>query len=704
MKVKEEKGIKRTSILNVFIIIAFLAIIITLITIESVNREKYKDMENIVSSYEVVVDAARGDIVDRNGNPLVTNKQGNSLIFNAAFFPSQKEQKQRNDIILKLTKLFKANKLEYNDDFPIVVGSNGEFEFQEDKDADIKWIKSDDFLKLNDYATAKNCMDEIIKKFELKGYSKLDQRDIASILVQMQKNGFSKQYPYEFATDVPTKMVGFIMEDGETYKGVQVSVDADREYPDGTVAPHILGRTTSISPSIYKEKKQDYKEQHMKLVNKHATKRELDDLERNKYAITDKYGEFGIEKYAEEYLRGTKGVKTVTVDTQGNTNESYSIEPQQGNTVILTIDKNLQDVAQKALKAKVDSMPNKNGKAPAAAAVVLDVHSGEILACATYPSYDISQYAEKYSDLAKDENVPLWNRALRSTYQPGSTFKPLVALAGLETGTINENTIFTCHRIFDYHDHIYKCTHNHGPIDVKEAIHQSCNIFFYKTGDKLGIKKIDEYGSIFGLGQKTGVELPEAEGVIASPEYRKSVGGKWWIGDTVQAAIGQSDHLFTPIQLANYVATIANGGTRYVPHFIKTIKTADNSKVVLDKGKQVTLKTSISKKNYDIVREGMLRVGTEGHCANVLKNLPVKVAAKTGTSTVRNKVHGKYIEYNNGFLISFAPYENPQIAIAVVVETAGSGASTASISRDIYDYYFKNKGVTPTQEYNQLLS
>lgn len=705
MRQKKMK-LKRSFVLRLIISFSFLFIVGVLFKVQIIDMDIYSTTNRIVKIDNVVVDSARGDILDRNGNPIVTNIQVNSLVFNAAFFPDAKNhQKDRNKIVNNLIKLFRDNGKEYIDELPILLDGNGEFVFNKQQEKDIKYLKSKDVLNLNDYATAQNCMDELVSRYSLEKYTKKEQRDIASVLIQMKKECFSKRYPYTFAKDVPTTLIAKVMESSDFYKGVEVNIEANRFYTQGDLAPHVIGRTAPIDEKTYKEKKQEYKQLNEKLQKQNASQEEIDNLERNKYNITDSYGQFGIENYAEKYLRGTRGVKTVTVDTKGKIGESYTVEPTQGDTVVLTIDKNLQNVAQDALKSKVDSIKAETGDPCAAAVVAIDVHTGEILACASYPSYDISTYSQDYSKLAKDPRAPLWNRALKSTYQPGSTFKPLVAIAALENGTINKDTIVKCKRLYTYFEgRPFKCLSSHGPLSVVKAIQESCNIFFYETGRRLGINMMDNYASRFGLGQATGVEIPEASGVLASIEYRESKGKRWQGGDTVQAAIGQSDHLFTPIQLANYVATIANGGTRYVPHFIKSIKSADLSKTKVDKQPQVATETGVSSKNMNIVKEGMLRVTTRGYCRKWFDHLPIKVGAKTGTSTVVQKINGVLVDSTNGFFVSFAPYENPEIAVGIVVETAKSGGSTSSIATSIYDYYFSNKGVKQVQQSNQLLS
>lgn len=703
---RSKRNRSRTIILNSVILIIFVAFFGALVKIQLIDKELYATEKNIVDTYNVVVDSARGEILDRNGNPIVTNRQGNSLVLNAAYFPSGKEQTKRNEILYGLIKLFEESGTAYVDTLPITIDASGSAAFLPDRKSDIEWLKSKDMLNLNSYATAENCMDALIKRYNLEKYSRADARKIASVCAQMKREFFSKSYPYVFAQDVSTVLVSKIMENSGFYKGVEVNIEPYRTFVDGTLAPHIIGRVTSITGDKYKKNKKETEELVRKLEREGASQTKIDAVKRNAYGITDEYGEFGIENYAEQYLRGTKGVKTVSTDINGKVSTKFTVEPKQGDTVILTIDKNLQMVAQQALKNRVESLKISSPLPHAAAVVVLKVDTGEILACATYPSYDISTYKEDYVQLSTNPDVPLWNRALKSTYEPGSTFKPLVAIAALEKGTIDEHFTYNCPGYYDYFKDMrpFKCQGVHRTVNVVEAINQSCNTFFYETGRLLKIENMNEYGSMFGLGQVTGVELPEAAGILASREYGESVRGKWNPGDTIQAAIGQSDNLFTPLQLANYVATIANGGTRHVPHFIKSIKSYDYKTTTIEKEPEIAVETGVSKKNLDLVREGMLRVGTVGFCRNAFKNLPVKAAAKTGTSEIVKVINGVKHEGNNGFLISYAPFENPEIAIAVVVETADKGSLTAVVAADIYQYYFSSKTVDSAQGYNQLLS
>ncbi len=695
-------GIKKSRMTVEYVIIAvFLAVLIGFMIYNMLINES--NVGN-VGAYTTTVDAARGDILDRNGQPLVTNKKGNSITLEASEFPSAKQQGARNKEIQSLIKLFEANNVEYLHDMPIVLdGGTYKFQITDTKGKDfVKWMKGSDELKLNSYATAENCMTAIIKKFQLQGYSKEDALKIGAVDMQMERDGFGPSFPYTFADNVPNQLVTIIMENKGFYKGVTNTIKSYRTYVDGSIAPHILGRTNDINQEKYEEEQKNLKQELRKAKNKD----EAEDLARNAYSIHDTYGSSGIELAFEDYLRGTRGEKTVTTNDDGTKEETYTIEPKQGDSVVLTIDKDLQVVAQNALASTVHSVGGGGGRAAAGACVVQNVNTGEILACASYPTYDNSEWKEKYSEWAKDSNQPLWNRACMSLYEPGSTFKPCTAIAALETGTINENFYYPCTGKYPYLGHVFEDAHGtaHGSVNVVSAINVSCNSFFYDVGRRLGIEKIDEWATNFGLGQKTGVEIAEATGHVSSPEERRAAGGTWYAGDVITTAIGESDNQFTLLQLSNYVSTIANGGTRYQQHFVKSIKSADYKETVLQNEPTVKQKLNIHPKNLALVKRGMYLVGTIGFCRKAFSGLPVKVGAKTGTSDVVKIINGHRVAGNNGFLISFAPFEKPEISVVVCIETADAGAKTASCAAKIYDYYFSKKNVPSVQGYNTVLS
>lgn len=679
---EEKKGRFIAMIAIFFCLIA--VFVFTLAKNQLINAKK-EISSNTASVESTEVKATRGQIFDRNGNVIVGNRQGNDVVFNATEFPEFSKQEERNKLIKSLIDLFEKNNVKWNDDMPIVIDSNGNYQFTADRDKDIKTMKSRDILRLNKYATADDCMRELIERYKLESYSKADARKIASVCYEMKINNFNSANPYTFATDVSDLVASVIKENSSFYKGVDVQVVNYREYTDGTLAPHIIGVTGVISAEEYAQLKNDG------------------------YDMDDIVGKTGIEQLYEKQLKGNNGKKIVTTSLDGKqTTVTEGLE--NGENVFLTLDAGLQKVTQDALAAKINSLDsvNKGG----GAAVVMNCKTGEILACATYPSYDLKTYYKDYSKLAKDANSPLYNRALLSTYAPGSTAKVSTAIGILEEGVANENSTIECTGTYKYG---LVCNNNPETttIDIRTAIQDSCNIYFYHFGGELlGIEKMNMYREMLGLGQPTGIELEENTGVLDSPSYRASIGQRWETGFSLQSAIGQAGNLFTPLQLCNYVSTIANGGTRYSAHIVKAIYSSDNSTVIEEKKPEVVCETGFKKKNIQIIKEGMRRVATvtlEGSFDDAI----VPVACKTGTSTLEKTINGKTGIYTNGFLITFAPYDDPEICVSVAVEGAYSGGSLAPIASSVYNYYYKNMTTVDgnsdeqeennTNEYSDLL-
>lgn len=645
----------------------------TLYDIQIVNGEYYRAQNSTLSTYTVTIEAARGEIVDRNGNPLVTNRQGNSIILDAAYFPSSEENDERNAIIMNLIELFEANGEEYVNNLPLVQSADG-IAFTEDEDA-VATMKSEDMFNLQSYATAQNCFDAMVEKYGLEGYDTATALKIGSIRYELTRLLFSIENPVTIADDVSDETVAAIKEDQQTYLGADVLAVAYREYADSTLAPHILGSVRKINAEEYAE------------------------LRDEGYGINDTIGESGIEAAMESELRGTPGELTITIDADGNVSEEITKEPIQGNTVVLTIDRDLQRIAQQQLEITCNEV---SASQSAGAVVVEDVNTGAILAAASYPTYDLQDYYDSYSSLASNSRQPLFNRFALGTYAPGSTFKPAMACAALEEGVIDESTTFRCGGVWQYYDVTFRCLNSraHGSENVREALRDSCNIFFYNCADRLGISKMNEYASMFGLGEKTGVEISEAAGVLAGPASAERYNRTWQMGDTIQSGIGQSDNLFTPLQLANYCATVANGGTKYEMHFVQAVINT-SSGTIEETGATVAEELPISDNTFNIVHEGMRMVAQQYTLSNIFSDSGVDVACKTGTSQViRN---GE--EANNGFLITFAPYENPEISIASAIELAGSGTSTAEITASIIEYYYSNNtDEQPAQNTGTLLS
>lgn len=683
MNVKQRKT---RTILSVVLIASILILYAgRLVNLQLVHGADYAEQGDFKSVRNVKVEAARGEILDRNGNPIVTNRQGNSIILDSAYFPKGDNKKQ-NDIILALIRLFESRGEAWINDLPLTFAADGSASYAADREKDIETMKGTDFLDLNPYATAQNCYDAMVEKFGLADYATDDAHKIAAVRYGMMMVLFPTEVSaYTFAEDVSTTLASIIKENSATYTGADVQVVPYREYTSGTFAPHIIGRTAAIDADEYKEKKS------------------------SGYAITDEIGKFGIEQYAERYLRGTNGFKRVTTKSTGEVEEEYTETPEQGSTVILTLDWALQNATQQALDDSVAKLASA-GNYPYASgsAVVIDVRNGDILACASNPNYDITQYAEKYTELSTASNSPLWNRPLLSAYAPGSSFKPGMALAGLEEGIITKDSTIKCSRPYwRFTDVAFGCLgigHANGSaINVTDALKYSCNIFFYEVGYQLGIDRIDEYAAKYGFGQNTGVELPEEDGVISSPGYAEEMANllgsdpntAWTEGMIIQSAIGQAYNLMTPLQMANYCAMIANGGTRYVPHFIKSIKSYDYSETLVDNSTgTVAAREDFSAENIAIVKQGMYEMatyrGNDAYRLNEGRLGEIGVAAKSGTPQVDrlNETTGQLETRNNGFLIAFAPYDDPQIAICVTIEDGYHSRYAVNVAKAILEQYF----------------
>lgn len=656
------------SIAAVIIILAIIAgFIVDLYTIQIRDNEYYAKQNNTVDTYVVPIEAARGEIVDRNGNSLVTNRQGNSIVLNAVYFPPASDNEQRNRIIYNLIKLFESNDEEYAQNLPLKITKNGTVVF-DGEEQDIETMKSADMLNLQPYATAQNCYDAVMEKYEIEGYDAQTALKIGNIRYELTRLLFSYENPVTIADDVSDETVAKIKEDKKTYLGADVKVVAYREYVDSTIAVHILGTVRKINAEEYKEKKDEG------------------------YGINDQIGESGIEQAMESELRGTPGELTITVDKDGNITEEVTKQPVQGNTIVLTIDRDLQVLAQNKLKEVCDKV---DASSSAGAVVVEDCNSGEVLAAASYPTFDLDDYYDKYDELSSNPRNPLWSRFALGTYAPGSTFKPVTACAALEEGTITPSTTYVCVGQQTFFGQPFQCLHGnaHGTENVRTALRDSCNMFFYNTALDTGIDVIDEYATAFGLGQKTGVEITEAAGMLSSPDNREKAGGVWRIGDTMTTAIGLSDNLFTPLQLANYCSTVANGGTRYEMHFVKSV-IETSSGIVNEKQITEAEHIELSQTTLDNVHEGMRMVATSGGPNLIFNNLKTQVACKTGTSEVI--VNG--VKRNNGFLITYAPYKNPEIAVSSVVELAGSGSETAEMTAAIIDYWYQNNTDAKTNQ------
>lgn len=659
-------------ILNMFSLLLFFAILFRLVNLQLVMGRNYREQsENRLVSQETI-EAPRGVIMDRNGKPLVTNKQG----FAVDISKSDMSYDQLNDIILKTVNLLDSLGQKYTDTLPVDKSS---FDFTYNSyEGDERREKISLFKELigaDKTATGLDCVRLLAKKYEIDNrYSNSDLRKIVGIRYEMENRGFGSSTPYTIAQDVSLETVSRIEEGSDTYKNVKITTRPVRQYHYDGVASHILGRVGII----YKEEYEKLKEQN--------------------YGMNDMIGKDGLEKTLEQYLKGENGIKstTRTLDTLTGF-ESSDVPAKVGNNVILTLDVELQKTAEKALADTIAQIKQnglkKENKAGAdaggGAVVVTDVNNGEILAMATYPTYNITTFNDDYEKLESNPLYPMLNRAISGSYAPGSVFKILTAIAGLEEGVINRNEVIECKGVYEYYDQKFNCwiwtdqRLTHKSMRVETAIQNSCNYYFYDVGKRLGFKKMYEYGKEFGLGELTGIELEnEAKGVLASEDYKElNFSTPWYPGDNLQMAIGQSYNLFTPLQISNYIATVANGGTRYKPHLTKNIRDVYTGQSLINEEPVVMNKTTMSKETYQAVTHGMRLVSDIDGTASIFADFPIEVCSKTGSAQVSKGSA-------NGVFASYAPYKNPQISVAIVVENAGSGAALAPIAKTVYEKYF----------------
>ena len=688
----------------IIITAAFFAVFAVVLSGLQLSSTEKTEASTSSVSYDVTVRSSRGEILDRNGNTFVYNEQINTILFKAMDFPS--DNARRNETILRLINYLEEKEEKWINKLPLVY-ENGQISFAENRGSDIAWMKSEYLLNLNSYATAENCFDALREEFGLEDYSVADTFKIASVRYNMRRMGFSVSAPYMFAEDISVQTIAYIKENSDVFPGVDVEVSSARKYiGDGALASHILGIVGSIDADEYAAAKQATEN----ALAKTNDEEKINEINAKAYAMDDKIGKSGIEQAMEEYLRGTNGIKSVGVDKNGNTTEEYKLMPQTGGTVIMTLDQPMQEIAERSLKKRIGEVSDVeailNGLTAAGAVVVEDVKTGAILATASFPTYSLSTYYEDYSNLVEDAGKPLWNRAFQSGYAPGSTMKCATGIAALEEGVIEPDSVFYCNGVYNYIDQTFVCFNKnaHGGVNIKTALAHSCNIFFFECARKLGIEKMNSYASLLGLGQKTGIEIAETAGILAGIDYRDSIGKGWKAGESLLAAIGQSDNSFSPLQLTNYCATIANGGTRYVPYLVSKVLSSDYSKTLYQRDPEIAAETNFTEETLNAIKAGMYLVANDTSCRAYLGDLKYIVACKTGTAEKTRIINGRAVEGTDGFLIAFGPYEDPEIAITVVIENAGSGSSTAQVAADIFEYYFSTLGSVHTvQNENELL-
>ena len=706
-----------------------------------VHHEEYlaQSLHSIAEVEEI--EASRGIITDRKGRPLVSNTSVYTLHFDTDLLA---EEENPNEAILRLLTLCHKEGLVWEDHLPISDQMPYTFTLDSlpstEKTRFLSWLKSVDVYKaaMTDYLllhpelvelpeeetaeseeeeeaeislesrgaallksltaaslneaflegagiTAKDVMSTLREKAEIPSeWSLTESRWVLGIRYELALRKLSGYTDCTLVEDIDTVFISKVT-DGN-FAGADVVSSSIRKY-ETSYAAHILG---TVGP-LYAE-----------------------DLSNPMYADYPRdatVGKSGVESAFESYLKGTDGRRVISTNSDGKiTGEYYSQEPQPGNTVELTIDLELQKAVEDALAETVTAMNEKDGLVErGAGAVVEKIGTGEILALASYPTYDLSTFrqSEVWAELSANPGKPFQNRATQGTYPPGSTFKMLTAAAALEEGVVGLKEEIRDTGKWYYPDIVegtarwgYNCWNRagHGKVDVREAITVSCNYFFYEMGYRLGIDRLSDWAARFGFGEPTGIEIGDAGGILASREEREERGGVWYGGDTVMAAIGQSDNLFTPIQLANYICTLISGGERYETRLLKAVKTYDNAEVVAVGDTKPVETINLSDSTLAAIKEGMHNLTTTGSLAYYFKDCIVSAGAKTGTAQLGENLT------NNGMFVCFAPYENPEIAVAVAIEKGGSGSALASTAVKILNAYFSADEIgTAIITENQLL-
>ena len=670
-------GIIRTMVLVAVIVVMAFLCVIQLMKIQIVEGGTYAEASEKNYTASQTIQAARGQISDVNGVILSSNKTVYKVIIQKAFFTAGSE----NTIIARTLNILKNNNEEWIDELPMTM--TAPFKFEGD-DETIDKFKSK--IKVNVDATVDNCMKALVERYgiDTDKYDEQMVRYIAGVRYQMEKKDFSYNNRYIFAEDISKKTVISLKEQSFLLNGIDIVEEPTRVYLRGTTAPHVLGTIGAISEEKYAE------------------------LRDEGYSLNDTIGTNGIEKAMESVLRGENGIRTITRDSSGSAvSDEVTQAVQAGSSVKLTIDADFQDTMQTILENQIKWLhyyddPNRGNQCDAGAAVVLDAKTGAVLAMVNYPSYDLNDYVENYSAVLNAEGNPLYNRAINGLYRPGSTFKTITGSAGLISGLIDRSSQGICTGVYTYYsDYQPKCTGYHYGYTITDALKVSCNIFFYDLGRRMGIEYLADFASKFGIGEDLGLEIGGSSGRMTTPElYEKLVGTEWTPGNTLQAAIGQSETLVTPLHLAVQAMTLANNGVRYKPYLVDSVWNYDMTEMQYKTDPAVIETIDDNGTDaFEIVREGMIKVST--NCTWpiyaqtwIFDYLPYSVAIKTGTAQVTENTY-------NSTICGYYPAEDPQIAFGVVLE---KGEFSRYMIRNIIDAYFYNCYEPDTDEDGNIIS
>ena len=670
----------RFNILTVLTYIIGIILIIQLFNLQIVHGAEYREESNTRLTRETPIEAARGEILDRTGTALVSN----STKFSVELYKTKIDDNELNQSILNIVNLLEKYQIEYVDSFPISIDP---FQFTISDETLANWKETYD---LDENISAEEAFYDFKDRYEIENTDISEIRKIIAIRYEITTTGYSSTRALTIAEDIPREAVAEFSESSDNFPGINIVTEPVREYTSGTLASHILGYASTISAEEYATRKDTYDQ-------------------------NDIIGKTGIESVFEEYLKGQDGTKQIDMAVDGTITAEYTSEEAiAGSDVVLTIDSNLQTITEQALEANIQKIASGGfGTAydtKAGSCVVMNVKTGEILAMASYPNYDPADFVngistDRWNQYNTDPAKPLMNKAVQNTYPPGSIFKMVTAIAGLESRAITRTEIINDTGLYSKYGETWPCWYytdyrrGHGRINVSQAIERSCNFFFYETGDRMGIETLAKYARYFGLGVKTGVELPsEATGAVANPEYAETVGVTWTSGQTINASIGQGLNNFSPLQMAKYISMLANGGNDIDVTIVKSIIKPDgteasteeinnfvNQKLGLQEDTSEDL--TISQENLNAVLQGMQSVtsDTTGTAYVRFQDFGISVGGKTGSAEAFDDNGNEVV---HAWFAGFAPFEDPEIAVVVMVENGGHGNYTAEVVRDIMEEYF----------------
>ena len=688
---KDEKQITkfRYNLVTILIYICGIVLLCQLFFLQIVNGEEYRETSNTRLSRETTLKAARGNIYDRTGNIIAGTKMG----FNLDLYKTKIDDKSLNTAILNMINVLEKNGDTYVDNLPITIEP---FAYTFSTEEGIQEFLEENELK--EGSTAEEAFNQLKEKYEIETENLAEARKIMTIRYEISENGYSVTKPITVATDISRASVNEFSERNASFAGINISTEAVRGYVRGSLASHVVGYIGKIDEDDLKER------------------------EGQGYNMNDYIGRLGIEYMFEEYLRGKDGVKQVDMTVDGTSSGEYiSQEAIAGSDVVLTIDANLQEAAEQQLEENI--MKIRNGElgtayyAKSGAVVVMNVQTGEILALASYPDFEPQLFikgisTEKWNEYNQEEVKALFNRAVQGSYAPGSIFKMATAIAALESGVIDTEERVLDRGIYPEgnrpHCWIYDdYGTTHGWVNVEDAIKHSCNYYFYEVGKRMGIDNLDKYASYFGLGKKTGIELMgETSGTLASKEvHKEATGEEWYLGQTFNAAIGQGYNDFSPLQMAKYISMLTNGGKQIKPTLIKTIINPDGTEVPREEiesfanqktgyVEESTEDIQIHQEYLDAILEGMRSVTEEtgGTAYSRFRDFEIPVGGKTGSTEAGDNI--------NAWFAGFAPYDNPEIAVVVMVENGGHGNYTAEVVREIIREYFGINAGNVTEDTN----